>query len=540
MLSLTEKQLGILLVSGALGALMLTPWTLAPLLLVLWLSPRIRGLALETVDSGLRERDGLLLRILVVAAPLAYYMLYSPYPPDDLLRDMTANLHQFDYRNLYWGSPRLMRGDISYWFSRAVDWLPRVLPQQYAYLPVCYALEAGWALVIPLTLRKAFLHRNPDLPPAQLWALVAVLSVLVWAQLGFVSRIVQARPENFGALLALSAFLVEGVWGELAWGAAMLAFIPMYWLSGIYIPAVLLLRRSGARRAAWFLVLAGAFAAFWMSGAGGHWWHWFFGMRVAIAHRMAPVAEDLPLRQVLFTPWIYLFAIFAMVFWRRPGERQGELPTAKAHAFAVGSASISTQVVVFGLLCWFALPDMLRYVDDLAPLLAVWLALNSSPARLRWADTAVFRLLAFCLVLFMAGGLVPHTGNLPRLEIPGAKPGARVLTSFGPAEYVALYENPQLRFTPAMELGYTRRALQTLSLDLNTGKATCAALHRYRVSWVVAHDVAYPGDGLSACLRLDRSDVHGFQIWRVYSPKASTRMSVQHRGAVHRRGVPHG
>ncbi len=535
MLSLTEKQLGILLVSGALGALMLTPWTLAPLLLVLWLSPRIRGLALETVDSGLRERDGLLLRILVVAAPLAYYMLYSPYPPDDLLRDMTANLHQFDYRNLYWGSPRLMRGDISYWFSRAVDWLPRVLPQQYAYLPVCYALEAGWALVIPLTLRKAFLHRNPDLPPAQLWALVAVLSVLVWAQLGFVSRIVQARPENFGALLALSAFLVEGVWGELAWGAAMLAFIPMYWLSGIYIPAVLLLRRSGARRAAWFLVLAGAFAAFWMSGAGGHWWHWFFGMRAAIAHRMSPVDEDMPLSQVLFTPGFYALLVFALVFWH-PGSTPVALGTPSGSGFGsrVMERLREPEAAVFALFCWFALPDMVRYVDSLAPLAALLLALGASPSRLRWADTSGFRLLAFSMALFLAGSLIPHSGNLPRLEIPGAKPGARVLTGFGASEYVALYENPRLRFTPAMELGYTTRALQRLSMGLRKGTATCAALWKYRVSWVVDKNVDYPGKGLPACLRLVRADGHGFQIWRVVgAPPAPPEAPLSPAGPPH-------
>jgi hypothetical protein len=505
----SRRRTGLFLSLVVFGAMALGPWVLSPIILLLVAFPLARALLLETVDSGMREKNALLARVLIVAVPVAFYLLSSPPPPDDLLREMTAGLHDFDYRNLYWGSPRLMAGDTSYWYSRATGWLLDVLPKSEAYLPVQYALLAGWAITLPLVFRKALRLSHPNLRGDFLWLLAAAFSVVVWAFPGFMTRIVQARPENWGALIGTTAFLVSTDWGLWAWGAAMALFVPAYWLSFAYLPMALWMNIAWKKRLATAGALAAEFAVVWLSGLQGHWWHWFLGMPVAIAHRLVGVAENDPEWHLLQSgaTWAVLFlALFALAGRRAPGLRE-----------LLSEKRMPAIVATLGLIVWFLLPDMVRYDDDLAPLLMVALIQAAPESRLRILDTPLLSALLLPALLFLvpSGLPKPEAAVLPDLHIAGAKPGQRVLSTLSAGEYFALYENPELRFAPACELGYTTKAVQRLGLGLASGKTTCAELRRYRVRWVLVKSISIAPNGLGRCLRLQRMSPDGYGIWSV-------------------------
>lgn len=494
---MSETQKSLLWLTVLCGGVLFTKWAIAPVLLVLLVFPSLRQSIFDTVLRGLEEKDALLIRILVFCVPVIFYVVASPAPPDDLLREMTAGLHHYDYRNLYWGSPRLMAGDTSYWWSRATEWLLQVLPPQEAFLPVQYALVLGWAIALPLSVRKAIRLSEVISDNALAWAVTGILVSLIWADGGFVSRMIQARPENLGALLVLFAFLASGFWLTALWTLTATLFVPMYWLSAVYIPGALLLDIPGRKR---FLVFGGLsleFLVVWVSGLQGNWWGWFTGMPIAIAHRVVGISENEPLWHFLLGSNIWLFIALAILVT--------QTPAIKARQW---------RFIFFLLVIWYALPDMVRYIDDILPLVVLLIAvsLRPIPESLR---KPIF-LLAPVAIFFLATSSI-HTSSMADMKIPGAKPGQRVLTTLGPAEYWALYQNPELKFAPACELGYTKKAIQEAGLGLYTGKTTCKTLYQYRVSWVVGKGLDWKPNTLGKCLRLIRMNAHGYGIWKVAS-----------------------
>ncbi|WP_414039396.1 hypothetical protein ACJU26_09210 [Acidithiobacillus sp. M4-SHS-6] len=494
-------QRGIVFATLTAIGLIMTKWAIGPILLCLLLFPEIRREIAETFYSGLKEHRALFIRILIFAIPVLFYVLASPAPPDDLLREMTAFLHHYDYRNLYWGSPRLRNGDTSYVWSWGLQWLYRYLPLKYAYLPVQYALVVGWSIIPVLAFRKAIRLAAPKAETLAVWTVIALAVAALWAMPGFTSRIVQARPENLGALLGISAFLVDSVWGLVVFTLAMGCFIPMYWLSLIYIPMVALAQVPWKQRAYSGGVLLVIFSAYWLSGFQIDWFAWFFGLHTAIGHRVVSIAEDAPL-------WTFGKSVMMLV---------GIVTL--VYAYRIKDVPDKTLLPFVLLLLWFVLPDMTRYIDVLAPLMLL-LVVRMLPAFIYERINLPVVLFSVICLFFLVPSNIPSTA-LPKLVVHDAKPGQRVLSTLGPQEYFALYENPELRFAPACELGYTRRKIQLLGLYLAgktppKGMVLCQRLRHYRISWVIEKDVVFNAQtGLSRCLRLQSQDSRGYGIWKV-------------------------
>lgn len=505
--NLSKAQQGILLTTLIAGLVIMTKWAIAPVILALIMSKPTRDYVSDAVYSGLKEQDALLIKIMVFATPVIFYVMASPAPPDDLLREMTAFLHHFDYRNLYWGSPRLRNGDTSYLWSWGLQWLYRYLPINYAYLPVQYGLLLGWVIVAPLAFAKAIRKSAPDLESLGVWVTVAFAVALLWILPGFTSRIVQARPENIGALLSLSGFLVSGFAGWIIYTILMSAFIPLYWLSLIYTPSILLSEIKNRWKLVSLAIFAVIFLGYWASGFQINWFAWFFGMPVAIAHRVVGVSENDPLwldlQQV--TLWILLgFLVYAV---------------------SVTQISFKKVWPLVVLIVWFILPDMVRYVDDFGPL-TILLVLRLLPLEF-YSHTLRFPVVgASVLALFFLLPFSIHVSPLPNLVVKNAISGQKVLSTLGPEEYFGLYENPELRFAPACELGYTRRGIQKLGMDLiaqpeHHANNYCALLRHYHVSWVLEKDVGINNKThLNKCLKLQKLDSKGYAIWQVLPGKS--------------------
>ncbi|MBN6739288.1 hypothetical protein JKG47_01780 [Acidithiobacillus sp. MC6.1] len=450
---------------------------------------------------------------LAVLSPIAVFAYAHPAPPDDLLRDLVSGFYHFDYHRAYWGSPRMMRGgDLDIGFDRIASWVYGWLPPRFAFLPFQITALLGFAVALPFAIRR----QMPRLDPLLRAQVAVVLSVLVWTLPGFSERITSARPENFMALWVLALFLIPAGKRVWIWIWMGVALIPTYWLSCAYFPAALFIPAQRRFRVAAFVALGLGFLGFWLGYSDGQWVTWLLSLHADVGHRVAHVEEDMSAGMLLlsFSGMVLLGLALAFV-WRDRGVRKGRwwetiLPS-------IGSLESSPWIVA-ALFAWFMIPDMIRYVDVLGPLAAIFIArmINRRPEARAWlARVAPMPTLTAILVPAWIFAYTFHPAPMNDLHLPGYHQGQKALAYFSDADYDLLYENPGIRLAPAMELGMTSRAIQKASFELKEGKVNCPLLERDRVRWVATPKIRWDAAKAPACLKLVRIDKSGMTLWRV-------------------------
>lgn len=164
------------------------------------------------------------------------------------------------------------------------------------------------------------------------------------------------------------------------------------------------------------------------------------------------------------------------------------------------------------------IPDMIRYVDVLGPLAAIFLArvINGRPSAIAWIERA--GPMSAVLAILTPAWIFTYTFHpqpMSDLHLPGYHAGQRALTYFSDADYELLYENPGIRVAPAMELGMTKRTVQRASFDLKDGQVDCAELEKWNVRWVASPEFRWSASRAPSCLRLVRIDRSGMTLWLV-------------------------
>lgn len=470
-----------------LGGLALYSPVLAGLgLLLLWVSPE-REPALHFYAQPFYS-DRPLWWLVPLGVVVALFVARHPFPTDDLLRDMTAWAWHYDYRDVFWGSPRVPGYDQYWGFDRLAGWVYRTVPHRWAPLVFQMAALLGFLGVFAVLLGQK-LKRHP-----LRWTLVSI--GLAWAlYTPVLTRIVSARPEIFFTVWALAAFLAAGrrFW---LWLAVGLLLSPGYWLAGAYSAAFWVLPGRSIR-----FRLVGSFlfglttVLLWEVLSHGLWLPNFLNLSGMIAYRVYGVAEDNGLSVFLQLPSVMaLPVVLALLPWRL----------------------FRTQASSLFLFLWFCIPWMIRYVDILFPLGLVLLVEGLDPAwGLTWPPERLARLrwVVFFGLLSVPWGLVPLE-NPTLLQVPGstAHP-SRVLAPFGPKVYDTLYANPgTIRMAPAMDPGMTKRSLQYLVEHL--AQASCATLQASRAQYLVTEQ------NLPVRPCLHRLTVrNGWSLWQILPKK---------------------
>ena len=72
--------------------------------------------------------------VMVVGVAVCALVFIHPFPPDDLARDLVAYTRDFDYRRMFWGSPRVPGYDQYIGFDHLAA-QARVLPAAWRALP---------------------------------------------------------------------------------------------------------------------------------------------------------------------------------------------------------------------------------------------------------------------------------------------------------------------------------------------------------------------------------------------------------------------
>ncbi|MHB1666106.1 hypothetical protein [Thiomonas sp.] len=473
------------------GLALISPW-LALAALFLAYRGEVLTPAMAVYMAPFRE-DRLLWWGLPAALIAFLFLARHPFPPDDLLRDMTAWAYHYDYRRTFWGSPRIPHYDQYLGFDLLAGWVYRHLPTLYA--PLVFQFTS---LALYLGLLSGILARKLKDDPLR-WTLIG-LAIALSLCTPVLDRIVEGRPEMFFALWTLAAFLADGVW-MWVWLAVGLTIVPWYWLAGAYAPAFLALPgRSLKFRLGGTILFGLAACGIWMGLSHGLWWHSFIGLRGDIQDRVYGVTENEGLSVLLQDPVIALALVSLLVLpwnWRK------------------------TQASTWLLLAWFCLPWMMRYIDLLAPLGLILLAegWNSEAVR-SWSPwgtqgrlpetrLARVRLAGFLLLLALPWRMIPPSPPY-FLHIPGETPrtGVRVLSPFGPETYDTLYANPGVRLAPAMEPGMTRRSLQRLAQTV--AKASCAQIQASGAAYLIEDTLT----ATKPCLKL--VTVNGpWALWKI-------------------------
>jgi hypothetical protein len=380
----------------------------------------------------------------------------------------------------------------------------------WSWVPVSGAAMLLWGVGFVAALRSS---RAVEKSPEHV-ALFVVLVLSFWFAPDVLLRMISGRPEIFFALWALSALCVRGRARLLAWMAVGMVMTTWYWFFWIYVPATLLLwpERGVALKAFRDRAFVGASIltvglAFWAIVSGGHYGEWFLHLHQALNARELQVGENAGLAAgLIVAPGLTVLI--------------AGLTLAAQNGVGLSSRERYTVLVLAALCAWFALPNMVRYMDSIASLGVAGLWIVGARLLDRYPPNPALRPLwaALCIVVLLWGGITLGAGSrhLADLTLPGAQPGDRVLTFFSADTYDTLYLNPQVRVAPAFELGFSRPDVQRASANLARGQVSCAWLENNRVRWVIAPaQGTFEAKDWTPCLSLVKV-VHGKTVWRVF------------------------
>jgi len=491
----------------------LIPWGISPAVgFAALLFSSYLAVLKQSLQKAMQENFPYLL--LVILIPILAFSLTHPVPPDDLLRHLVSGYYHFNYKNAYWGSPRMnTHGDMGFGFDVIASHVYQWLPHHLAFLPFQVALLLSFSVLLPWAIYRQFQKTDKQLA----LILAGILAALVWSLTDFYGRIYSGRQEAFWAVWVLAAFLLPSGRRAIVWLLTGFLLTPTYWLSFAYYPAAFLLEESRKKRLIYFVLLCLVFLSFWIPYTDGHWFHWLIGLHQDIRMRMAPVAEDQPYLAAFFHfPGAILLLISTLFLFE---DKKPARLTLIQRVFPKDVRFVSRSAWLIGaLFAWFSIPDMIRYVDVLGPLAAIFLArkIDQNQSLTQWLlDHQGFVKLSLLVLLPCLFTATSHHTTLPNLHIPNYQKGERVLAYFSPANYDVLYENPGIRVAPAMEVGMTRRFIQKQSIDLSIGKFDCSFYQKYHVRWLVTPRVNWSRSKSPQCVELYRINSDGMTLWKV-------------------------
>lgn len=505
-----NRQILALVGAGLLAAIF--PAALVVALMV----PGFRALLASSIGDLAHEQPGTWIA-LAALAPTVAFLAAHPAPPDDLLRDLVVWRHGYDYRPMFWGSPLVMRENAYLGFDWAVGHLDAVMMGAglgtWSWLPVTSLLAIGFGASIPLVMLAQTPRRD-----APMVLLIVILCGFVWATPEFVDRVRSGRPEAFASLWAICALAISRRRGLLLWGLLGVPVLASYWLACVYVPAVMLAARPLREKAAAGAALLLFAVCFWwwaMDGRAIQWWH---HVASGVAARIDSVGENAPFGVIMLGLGGLMLVVASSAAVAADDLRPRPTLRSPQDLWRFAADALrSPSFLLLAVLAWFLLPNMVRYVDVVAPIMAAAVARRASRAMPKdlygpvLAGACALAIASVALAAIAAAAPKP----LPDLRLPQANPGDRVLTVFSQDTYAALYLNPQVSVAPAFELGFSRRDVQQASLDLMRGRVDCAWLIANEVAWVISPPSAWNPVERAQCLDLVRSTPAGATIWRV-------------------------
>ncbi len=385
---------------------------------------------------------------------LAFIVLFVfPHDPaDDLLRHSKAYLYGYDYSKLYvyaWNypvDPYITFDMFAGWMDANFGYMGLKLIQGLCLLAFCVGF---------------YLNTRRWSDRFRILAFGLVL-------LSIGGRITLGRPEAFEAAFLLIGLALSGL-PAVAWGSLMGA---LYFLFPIYLVPLAIVKREYAASiivalAFWYAMIGPAF----VSDA-------YQVVSSVLFNRAYPIVENLSVLNLLGSA---AFLILLYLFIKSRDFRYA-LP-----------------------IILFALINQLRYVDVLAPLIAI--SLSERKAGLEAVRFGPLETAAFLAVMFVSLQYAFPDYRIQDISISNSS----VLCDSTLCMYNVVYTGRNITISPSMELGFSDKALQDASASMiYNGTLDCSIFARYRFDKVVESSLTE----IPPCLKLD-SVAGAYRIWDV-------------------------
>lgn len=441
------------------------------------------------LEAGLASESDWPLMGIMFGMVVALFAVFRPFPPDDLAKSMVMWAYDFDYAKAYWTWPdHAPKFNIYILYDKLVSSIYLQFPRsKIEYAPLVMQLTA---LVAFLALFIGALRLRMDKIPGDRDAWMVMLVMLTLAA-GMEGRIILARAEVLMAIWGLAALVAFETYTAV-WIMVGLAMIPFYWLSPVYAAYALLLpNRSWVFRVVTAVGLAVAGCAFWYYYSNGQWLEMMLSGNVSVGEYKQLVTEFKSIFVLFLQPATIAMLAIGVFFWHRSGYRRPE-------------------IAVTLVLVWFLLPNMVRYVSSVAPLIAILVAdqINNGYKDREWRNPLKYGGLALVVVMAFS---VSKRDQANKIEIPQELQG-RVFSTFNSAMYHGMFFNPGAKFGPTMAVGWnTKEASEAMDTLARKQKLNCEFLLKNEVTAVVENTLV--GEAMP-CLEIvnTRQD---YRVWKV-------------------------
>jgi hypothetical protein len=378
-------------------------------------------------------------------------------PSDDLMRHLSAWQLSFDYRAQYpWSN--IPQANLWLGFDYGLGLLQQAgLSKQFLLQWVPGFSLALQAVVLFFALRRAMPAASKH---AELFLLAGALGLLV-----LTPRSMLGRPEMFLLIFGASAWLCQTRVHAALWALGYLVLVPCYWLGWVYAPFALLLAPAAfgvGARVGIGAVLGLLHLAFWQAYTGD-----YPGLLVWLRGTLHVSAGE---NEPMLTSLSFWFT------WVLLGATSLALST-------LNRRRTLAAIPVLVLMCWFVLPNQLRYVAALGFVALPWLY-RSFAVFARAKDIRIPSVLVLLALALSAALAVFKTEEVPEFAL-GAQ--ARV---YSESPYAAVfYGQPGIAVEPSFALGATLPQWQGLVAN---GVARCDLLQRGRFTHVIEKSTTHP------------------------------------------------
>jgi hypothetical protein len=412
---------------------------------------------------------------LPVLVALAYIGFGESLPGDDLMRHLSAWQLHFDYRSQYpWSD--IPKADLWLGFDYALGQLQKAGISKLFLLQWVPGLSLFLqSIVLFGVLRRMLPARRRH---AELFLLAGALGLVT-----LTPRSLLGRPEMFLLIFGVSAWLTRTRAQAAIWAAGFIALIPCYWLGWVYAPFALLLAPASIGLVARFgiaVVVALVHLAFWQGYTGD-----YLGLMVWLKSTLGVLAgeNDPMLRSMSF--WFC---------WTLVGALSLALST-------LNKARFIASLPVMLLLCWFAIPNQLRYVAAFAFVSLPWIY-RTFALLARARDVRIPSVLVVLSLAIAAALAVFPSDPHPTFALSAH---ARV---YSESPYAAVfYGQPGIAVEPSFALGATRPEWRELK---NGGAMRCDLLLRGGFTHVIEKSLARPLE----CADL-KAVQGGWRLWEI-------------------------
>lgn len=431
------------------------------------------------------------------------FLVQSPLPADDLLRDMIASDYGYNYNNLYLYAPLLAKYNQYIGFDRFLHLLSGSIGKIYTIRLIQLGCLISYLLALSLIF-QSILNKRADKTD-----LIAFFIAYTMIQV-IMNRIALGRPEVIFSVWVLFGFvssLYSGRVHKVIWLIVGICLIPFYWLALLYAPACLVVFNKIRYKILWLIGLIVINFIIWQILSNKEWLVSLKQLHLLMSNRLdgLSVGENQSIALGLMFPQvgivvyliIYRFKLYIQSILKIRNSIKNEL-----------IMILHGEYLWYSVLCiWFISSNMIRYIDVIFPILMIIFVSLYRTYRLVINKT-LYKNLLFLLSLYLIFMAQLTAHKLPKFKLPD---NSKVLTTFNGSNYSIPFFNKGIKVAPAMEIGANEKGVQKLVLDIQKNNTIdCKLLVQYNFDYLIEKNIV----GMQDCLDLiDISEE--YRLWKI-------------------------